>query len=159
MSSYFFKEVREKTGLVYKLRARDNDFTKCGYVSIYGNGTGGIKQINQIFEAIFKQLTLLKEESLTTTDFYSNMLKKITRSSLEKPSTISKANSKLNKYLFLKNGNRKKKMNSKNKIKITDISPKHLQKMAQQIFQKDNMSLFLYTPNNMTTKDIKISFK
>ena len=48
MSSKLFRNVREKTGLVYKLRARDNDFTKCGYVSIYGNGTGGIKQINQI---------------------------------------------------------------------------------------------------------------
>ncbi len=109
MSSKLFSNVREKTGLVYKLKARDNDFTKCGYISIYGNLTGGIKEINQLFDAIFNQLNLLKEESLTTTDFYSNMLKSITRSSLEKPSTVSKANSKLNKYLFLKNGNRKKK--------------------------------------------------
>ena len=159
MSSKLFSNVREKTGLVYKLKARDNDFTKCGYISIYGNLTGGIKEINQLFDAIFNQLNLLKEESLTTTDFYSNMLKSITRSSLEKPSTVSKANSKLNKYLFLKNGNRKKKINSKDKIKIIDISAKHIQKMAQQFFKKEYMSLFIYTPNNITAKDIKITLK
>ena len=77
MSSKLFSNVREKTGLVYKLKARDNDFNKCGYISIYGNGSGGVKEINQIFEAIFEQLNLLKEESLTTTEFYSNMLKRL----------------------------------------------------------------------------------
>ena len=159
MSSKLFSNVREKTGLVYKLRARDVDYTKCGYVSIYGNSTGDKKEINQLLDAIFNQLTLLKEESLSTTDFYSNMLKKITRGSLEKPSTISKANSKLNKYLFLKNGNRKKKMNSKDKIKITDISAKHLQNMANQLFKKEHMSIFIYTPNSITSKDIKIILK
>ena len=159
MSSKLFSNVREKTGLVYKLKARDNDFTKCGYISIYGNGSGGVKEINQIFEAIFEQLNLLKEESLTNTEFYSNMLKKITRNSLEKSSTISKANAYLNKYLYLKNGNRKKVMNSKDKIRITDISAMDLQKMAQQIFKKNNMSLFLYTPNNMTSKNIKLNLK
>lgn len=159
MSSKLFSNIREKTGLVYKLRARDVDYTKCGYVSIYGNSSGGKTEINQLFNAIFNQLTLLKEESLSTTDFYSNMLKKITRGSLEKPSTISKANSKLNKYLFLKNGNRKKKMNSKDKIKITDISAKHLQNMANQLFKKEHMSIFIYTPNSITAKDITLNLK
>ena len=159
MSSKLFSNVREKTGLVYKLKARDNDFTKCGYISIYGNSSGGLKEINQLFDAIFNQLALLKEESLSNKEFFGNMLKSITRNSLEKPSTISKANSKLNRYLFLKNGNRKKKMNSKDKIKLTDISSKHLQKMAQQLFKKEHMSIFINTPHNITSRDVKITLK
>ena len=49
-----------------------------------------------------------------------------------------------------------KKMNSKDKIKITDISAKHLQDMASQLFKKEHMSIFIYTPNSITSKDIKI---
>ncbi len=31
--------------------------------------------------------------------------------------------------------------------------------MAQQFFKKEYMSLFIYTPNNITAKDIKITLK
>ena len=53
----------------------------------------------------------------------------------------------------------KKKMNSKDKIKITDISAKHLQNMASQLFKKEHMSIFIYTSNSITAKDIKIILK